>query len=334
MASVICHGCGKAFDPPQGYTRVKIQCPGCGVICAVPAAGAKRATAPAGKKAAKAAPAGEDEDWLRDAPKLAPPKHEEPIDAVAEDDAPVPSMELDDAPEDVAAEESEDGAYQLRDKLGPKCPKCKAELPEGGVVCVKCGYNRKTKKQAERRYTTIDREWESDRPLASRLMWLGAAQAFHVVLGVVCYWQFETVMPAVISWFPLTAMLCFLLGTYDRIRLTRDTKGRVRVEKQWRFAFVPLKPEKTDVRGYEGVVSGPWMETGVMEWYVLVSLLMWGIIPGLIWYWQTIASPHYMVALAQDHGRPEFYVYRGRNPAQVNEIAEAICSATGLERIG
>src|SRR5262245_35811118 len=36
-ATVICQGCGQAFDVPEGYARNKIQCPGCGVICPVPA---------------------------------------------------------------------------------------------------------------------------------------------------------------------------------------------------------------------------------------------------------------------------------------------------------
>jgi rubredoxin len=35
MAAVLCHGCGMAFDPPEGYARCKIQCPGCGVICVI-----------------------------------------------------------------------------------------------------------------------------------------------------------------------------------------------------------------------------------------------------------------------------------------------------------
>src|SRR5262245_18550870 len=39
MSEVICQGCGQAFDVPEGYARNKIQCPGCGVICPVPAGG-------------------------------------------------------------------------------------------------------------------------------------------------------------------------------------------------------------------------------------------------------------------------------------------------------
>jgi hypothetical protein len=330
MASVICHGCGKAFDPPAGYTRAKIQCPGCGVICNIPA-GARSAPAPAAKKAAKSAPV--EDDWFNDEPKIAP-KEEEPVEA--EIDSPVPSMELDgEEPDDVdVVDEDDDRPYELREKLGPRCPKCKAELPPDGVVCVKCGFNRKTRKKAERTYQPIGRMWESDRTLANRLMLMGAAQGYHFFLGLMCYWFFGTFMPAIIAWFPLTGMLCFLLGTYDQITLTRDTRGRVRLIKQWRFAFVPMKPETVDVRGYEGVVSGPWMEVGVMEWVVLFSLLSWGVVPGVIWYWKAIHTPHYMVALAQDHGHAEYYVYRGRNGEQMNEIADAICAAASLPRLG
>src|SRR5262249_38572817 len=128
MASVICYACGKAFDPPAGYTKAKIQCPDCGVICAIPA-GARSVPAPAGEKAAKSARA--EDDWFKDEPKVAP-KEEEPVEA--EVDSPVPSMELDDEePDDIDVVEDDAQAYELRDKLGPRCPKCKAELPPDGV---------------------------------------------------------------------------------------------------------------------------------------------------------------------------------------------------------
>src|SRR5271156_1781958 len=50
---VICQGCGQAFSVPEGYTRNKIQCSSCGVICPVPA----EARTPASSAPAKSAPA-------------------------------------------------------------------------------------------------------------------------------------------------------------------------------------------------------------------------------------------------------------------------------------
>jgi hypothetical protein len=254
---------------------------------------------------------------------------------------PIPSMELDEEPiveaEEASSDlsgEDDDSPYILRDKLGPTCPKCRNEMEHGAKVCLKCGYNRATRRKTQRRYEPMEREWESDRSLLMRLGFLAAAQAFHFFLGLVCLAFFDTFMPAIIAWFPMTALLLFILGTYDHIRLTRDAKGRVKLVKTSRFAFIPLVPEVTNVRGYEGVVSGPWHESGFLEWGVLIALLFWGLIPGFIWYWNAIHTPQYMVALARDHGNPEVYVFRGRNAAQMNEIADTLAQMAELRRLG
>ena len=40
-------------------------------------------------------------------------------------------------------------------------------------------------------------------------------------------------------WVLFTALLCFILGTFEHITLLRDRKGRGKLIKQWRFVFVP-----------------------------------------------------------------------------------------------
>jgi hypothetical protein len=137
----------------------------------------------------------------------------------------------------------------------------------------------------------------------------------------------------VCTWVMFTAMLCFVLGTYDRITLTRNRKGRTKVVKQWRAFFVPLAPVTTDVHGFEGVTTGQWHDAGIMEWMVCINLLPLGIIPAIIYWYNAIYKPHFHVALALNHGHSEVYVYRGRSDEQMNDIADALASASGLSRI-
>ena len=362
MPAIVCSGCGRVFDPPAGYRRNKIQCPDCGVICPVPegavpppTSGVDSSPPPAERRSSRRSGQGWYADPMPDPipntepmpellPELAPePRPEKPRPTPASRPSgatPIPAMELEEDPiadeESVgnADDEDDDSPYILRDKLGPTCPKCRSEMQSGARVCVKCGYNRATRQKAKRRYEPMEREWESDRSLMTRIGFFAAAQAFHFSLGLLCLMFFDTFMPAIIAWFPMTGLLLFILGTYDHIRLTRDTKGRVKLIKTWRFAFVPLVPEVTNVRGYEGVVSGPWHEAGFLEWGVLIALLFWGLIPGFIWYWNAIHTPQYMVALARDHGNPEVYVYRGRNATQMNDIADTLAQMAELRRLG
>jgi hypothetical protein len=410
MATVICHGCGQAFGVPEGYARNKIQCPGCGVICPVPADEGKRAAAPAAPRAPAGAreaprpqPAALEEEaaaWLSAAPAAPAPLVEEPVpvqeraapaaepepptrkpaetpflcrrcgspvrrqrecpvcDAGGDESLPVDpereistgqargrsrapgvglaphSMELDE-PETlgVADDEDDPSPYLLADREMPRCPKCHKDLTaDDAVVCVKCGFNLRTRKKATRTYEPIDRSWESDMPLSTRLMWLGAFQVFHLLLTVFAsLGGFAT--PFLVAWWPLTAILCFVLGTYERVGLTRDNRGRVTLIKRWRFCFVPMTPQVVEVRGFEGVVNGRCNDTVMWDWLVCVMLLCVGVIPAFIWWYNAIYKSTFHVALTLDHGHAEVYVYRGRNEEQMHDITRVLCDAAGLRNI-
>jgi ribosomal protein L32 len=384
---VICQGCGQAFPVPAGYGRSKIQCPGCGVICAVPVDSARQPARAAGsRKTAAPAPAAQ-EPAAEELPASAP---QEPEAVPLFDDEPAAEREPEpaaapaakgaeqlvkcrrcgrrvraqrecpscDAPESPVAavtphaleldeppgprewsDLDEDASpYLLADKDLPICPKCKKEMPAGAVLCPACGFNRRTRKKHTRAYQPIARAWETDLTLQQRLMWLAAGNGFHfffcAALSVVATGAFASVWPFVITWPLLMLVLCFLLGTYDRIEIVRDAKGRTRLTKRWRCFFIPVRPVTTDIRGFTGVTTGQWHDAGCLEYFVFISLLTLGLVPGFIWYYVAIHKVYFHVALAVEHGMPEVYVYRGRSDRQMNEIADVLCNASGLKRLG
>ncbi len=244
-----------------------------------------------------------------------------------------PSLELDEPePAPAAPEEEGPDPYLMADRDLPHCPRCRKEMAVGGVVCTSCGFNRETRKKAVRTYQPLARSWESDMTLRTRLGWMAAFQGFHLILTCMASLQ-SFAWPFLVAWLPLTLILCFVLGTFDRIDLTRDTRGRVTITKHWRFCFVPVPPRVIEVRGFEGVVTGQWNDTGLFEWIVFLNLLCVGIIPAFIWWYNAIMKNYYHVALAIDHGHAEVFVYRGRSDEQMNEIARAVCEATGLRNI-
>jgi hypothetical protein len=394
---VICQGCGRAFDVPAGYTRNKVQCPDCGVICPV-AAGSGAAQPPARAKQAAGAPARspgprpsapslEDEAaaWLtadaaapppapeaaqrQEAPppdeESAPPppaargkpgarilcrrcgrairKQRECPDCDAADEplpaepaAPLPvglsahGMELDEPA--APADDEDDSPYVLADKLAPSCPKCHKDMTPGAVLCAACGFNVRTRKKAGRTYQPLARSWEADLSMQARLGWFAGAQAAHLVLTLMAAAD-GYATPFLVAWPLLALLLCFVLGTYARTDITRDTRGRVTVVVLWRFCWVPLAPRTTEVRGFEGVTTGTWCDAGLWEWLIFGSLLCMAVVPGLIWWYVAIYQPHFHVALAQDHGHAAVYVYRGRSDAQMNDIARTLCEASGLRLV-
>jgi hypothetical protein len=389
---VICQGCGHAFEIPAGYSRNKIQCPGCGVICTVPADEGRQHTDAAPRPGARKAPmprrepepAIEDQaaGWLAQpdpppaqlfddepAPLPAPApkaKAKQPVkpqemlyscrrcgrqirkqrECPSCDGAPdIPvqqsppastsaplALELEEPGPDNTDEDA--SPYLLADKDLPTCPKCRKVMEPGSVLCASCGFDQRTRKKTIRTYETIARSWDCDIPFQTRLMYLGAAQGIHWLLALMLLASGNSAWPFVVTWPFLTAILCFVLGTYDRIDLDRDHKGRVKLTKQWRFCFFPLMPVTTEIRGFEGVTTGQWHDAGPLEWFIFFFLLFMAVIPALIFWYNAIHKQHFHVALARDHGHAEVWVYRGRDQDQMNEIADVLCNASGLRRIG
>ena len=125
-------------------------------------------------------------------------------------------------------------------------------------------------------------------------------------------------------------MLAFLLGTFDRIHLTRDARGRVGLTKTWRVCFFERQPLKIDVREYEGIVSGQHRDVSSMDYLILFFMVVSGLIPGLIWWYLAIYKVTFHASLCREHGFPERIVYSGWDQMQMKEVAYALRDASGL----
>jgi hypothetical protein len=119
------------------------------------------------------------------------------------------------------------------------------------------------------------------------------------------------------------------MGTFDRIELTRDTRGRVRVTTTRRIAFFPLAPQVTQVRGFSEIVSGKTASAGFWEWFIFLTLLP-GLLPAFVWWYVVIHKVTFHVALAREYGYPEEYVYRGRDEEQMRDVGRTLRDAAHL----
>ena len=132
------------------------------------------------------------------------------------------------------------------------------------------------------------------------------------------------------SWVVQAGLLSFLLGTFQRVEITREGRGRVVVTQTWRYCFIPTSPRVTPVRNFGSVSSGIWHEPGFWEWLIFLLLLLPGIVPALIWWYFVIRQFGYFVALTRDHGYATVYVYRGRSEKQRSDIASTLSQAAEL----
>jgi len=245
-----------------------------------------------------------------------------------------PSLSLDDVPLSLAEEDDEDESpYLLADKDIPLSPKCRKPMTIGAVLCTACGFDTKTRKKAKRTYDPIARVWETNYTIQQRLMWFGVAQGIQLTLALFTLLGGGSAWPFVFTWPLLTGMLAFILGTFERVEIVRDARGWCEVTSAWRFAFWPLAPKKTEIRGFEGVTTGQDHEVGVIEWMICASLLCVAVIPAIVWWYVVIHKPNFHVALSAHHGHPEVFVYRGKSEEQMREIGQVLVNASGLQML-
>jgi hypothetical protein len=156
-----------------------------------------------------------------------------------------------------------------------------------------------------------------------RMMIFLACQSVMVVGMVVTLMSgyFGSFLPA---WLLFTAMLSFLLGSYDRIDLTRNKRGQVRLTKTWRICFIAKAPQNVPLREYEGIQTGMADDTNYLDWALGFFLLPIGGIPGILWWLYVISADTFYVALTKDHGFPSMSLYRGFDRAKAYDIADTL----------
>jgi hypothetical protein len=153
-------------------------------------------------------------------------------------------------------------------------------------------------------------------------------QALNVVTALMVFWERGSLPTTAFGWVMMSLLQAFVLGTYDRVTLTRTAKGKVTITKVWRVCFVPLPERVIRWREHEGVVVRQ-SDVGLVEWLILAILLP-GILTAFLWWWFAIRPGRVMVALTQNLGDPVSILYAGTNTEQAKEIAEAVRDATNL----
>jgi hypothetical protein len=330
-ATVLCQGCGGRVAVPDDYTRARIRCPECGVLNDVPAGVQKQAAA---EKPRRPAPAPETDSAAEEIllgndppPVKEKPKKRRPAQAIQAERprGPAPLHPLPPSPNANASEEDDGRPYRVPslDEERP-CPSCGKAIARDALACIGCGYNLQTGQKAKKEFEPVEREWQGGLPAKTRLGIFIGVQAAFLVAAIVGVSAGLPAFGVVCPWLLFVAMTAFLLGTYDRIRLTRNKKGRVRLTKTWTCCFISLPPQDVDVHEYGGVSYGPFEEARLMEWLILLVLIISGIIPGLIWLYFVFIRTTFQVAITKEHGHDELVLYRGSNQQMVLDIAETV----------
>ncbi len=348
--SILCGGCGGRVEVPDDYTRARLRCPECGVMCDVPADAAKKASTgkpavktpprasesldPAAERAAEEALFGDDPVPQPEPP---PQRRAEPDERIVKEKKPQPAASKTPRQKNEVnrrATLEDDGnpyAVPSLDEEKP-CPECGKTLSIEAMLCTGCGYDLVAEKKVERQVDSFDQTWEGSpggQTRAVLFIIFSLAGLPAMVVGV--WWLSENWYGWVFPYLFYVAMLAFVLGTWDTLRVMRNKKGRVRITKMRRMFFIALAPKEEDVRGFWGVSVGQAPPNGVTEIAIFLFLLAYGIIPGVLFWYMAIHRSGFQAALTRDHGNPEFLLYRGGDQALAREIGETVGRLAGMQ---
>src|SRR5262249_32290099 len=151
---ITCPDCKKQLRGPAEILGKRVRCKSCGhtfVVKSMPSPTSAAPQAPPVK--AQATPTAEEEKQTYDFAKtyVAGPPPKAPAAPQPVKSTPSPSPQADEKP------------YTMTDVLqtARRCPQCAAEMEEGDVVCLECGYNTETRVRHStlKTYETTAGEW-------------------------------------------------------------------------------------------------------------------------------------------------------------------------------
>jgi predicted RNA-binding Zn-ribbon protein involved in translation (DUF1610 family) len=227
-------------------------------------------------------------------------------------------------------DEEDNNPYPVDRPKERKCPGCGKTLAVEVVLCVTCGYHLSAGAKVGRSFEPLRRHWEAGLPLRHRLLIFLALQ----IGGLALFWSFaqpeDDLLIFAISWLVYVLLTSFVLGTFDRLDVSRNEKGQARVQRRWRICFLPRPAWRIPWRDYEGVVTGRTREGGCLAWLVILGLLPLGVLPAILWWYYFMHRDAHFLALARDHGCPDLILYRGLSEQRVEDMATVLQDATAL----
>lgn len=352
--TVQCPGCARQIALADGDARAQVRCPACGFSFDRPAARSDAITAepPPPPRASRAIRAGRPD---RGAAVVRCDHCGEPLRAKASrDDEPVrcpvcgntvarrsrqitakappvkaASTQITTTSPGPRPTEDDEGAEAYRFAHVPRsCPRCDRELDDRAVLCLGCGFNSETGVQAVREFAPVERTWDGGLSYRSRLVLFGAGQVIAVgMVGGAILGDF--LLAGLVTWLVGTVLLAYTVGTFSRLAVARSHTGHVKVTKAWHVCFVPLRPERINLRMYEGVTTGMTHGADLWDWIVLIILLGYGLIPGLIWWYWAFHRDTFYAGLTQNHGMLTLDLYRGWDEAAMKEVAHVVRDVGG-----
>ena len=211
------------------------------------------------------------------------------------------------------------------DGVSKTCPECSALMDAKAVLCVKCGYNLKSRRKLTTERRPPDRHVDAGAPLVLRavlasVVGLGGAALLvaHLAYNVVD--QFGVILGLV-----LVGAFLLILGSFTRVTVTADEQGKWWIKKTDLLCFIRLKETRHDPAAYDALYISYKKRFGGVGWGGTLALLFVGLLGGGLLFAHGGRVERFTLTLGRD-----VILYRGRDENAMRAVIELIQAVTDL----
>jgi hypothetical protein len=303
-----CRGCRRRLRIRDEFVGRPVRCPGCGVL------------------------------WRPEEQEQEQEQEDEEVELVRADDEEQPAAEEEEADKEVPVlVEEEDAGITTRPGPRPRfpaaaCPKCGAAMGAGAVVCLDCGYNRRTGRRHETRVKRLHHRWESEWPYFLRLIlfivWEAVGLLIFGLLATLVAWGWLLLIA------PWTVGTALYWGDWHAFEVERTRKGRLRFRNERCVAFIPLRVGTADAEDYAALVldcTRRFTASGCVMLLLFVLLAPPVLVAYAVSEYSGVTGRQaFRIYLRGRRRDEEFFLYRGTREARMREIVEEIQKMTEL----
>jgi hypothetical protein len=221
--------------------------------------------------------------------------------------------------------------YALPPEADQPCPQCERLLPAKATTCAQCGYDAEAIARAKKIFKPIFREWDSGLTLEKRFQIFSAFLVLDAITFIYTIIKRGASIGDCVGLLMMVGLQAFLFGTFDRLSVRRNEKGKTKLTTTWRVCFIPRAPETIAWREFPGVRIVHRNEPGLTDWAMVFVLLPMLIIPAILWWWYVIRADRYDVHLCGVHGTVETCIHRSRDMERSRDVVSVVADACVLQ---
>jgi hypothetical protein len=216
--------------------------------------------------------------------------------------------------------------YRPEDAATRICPRCKILMEPAAILCVACGYNRKTGQTVEKRVERIDEDWHLGLPLVARI----SVASVLAGLGLLICLLAGGVWPGLAIAVLVILVLALAFGTYFDVHLVRNTRGKTSLTKRWWVSFVPVTRQTIDPRAFERLVLHYHRGPTIAHLVLLIALLLIGVCPGLFWWLWLMTRETIILELSDTARQKRVVIFYGASENAMQDVVDWVKEVSEL----